>query len=140
MSQFALNSVTLGGNLTRDPELRSLPNGTSLCKVGLAVNARRKDAGGNWVDKPNYFDITIWGALGENVARSLQKGSKLAVVGRLEWRQWEATDGSGKRSAVGVIADACFFEGKSGGNGQTQAPAQQQPAQAAIPTDDIPFT
>lgn len=137
MSQFSLNSVTLGGNLTRDPELRSTPNGTPVCKVGLAVNARRKDAGGNWVDKPNYFDITIWGALGENVARSLSKGSKLAVQGRLEWRQWEATDGSGKRSAVGVIADACFFEGRSAGNGSAPAPAQAAP----VPVDnDIPFS
>jgi single-strand DNA-binding protein len=133
MSNFTLNTVTLGGNLTKDPELRSTPSGTSLCKLRLAVNKRRKDAGGNWVDKPNYFDVTIWGALGENVAQNLRKGSKLAVTGELEWREWDATDGSGKRQAVGVIAHSVFYEGQRNGNGGGQ------PAQTQMPQDDIPF-
>lgn len=145
MSNFVLNAVTLGGNLTRDPELRSTSGGTSLCKVGLAVNTRRKDASGNWVDKPNFFDITIWGKVGENVAENLKKGSKLAVQGRLEWRQWDATDGSGKRSAVEVVAESVFFEKAGGSNGQApggDVPADTtglgQPAGAGV-NDDIPF-
>jgi single-strand DNA-binding protein len=131
MSNFTINSVTLGGNCTRDPELRTTPSGTPVCKVRLAVNSRRKDAGGNWVDKPNYFDVTIWGKLGENVAQNLRKGAKLAVQGRLDWREWEANDGSGKRQTVDVIAENVFFEGRSTGNGQ--------PAQTQLPQDDIPF-
>lgn len=129
MSNFVLNTVTLGGNLTRDPELRSTPSGASLCKVGLAVNTRRKDGSGNWVDKPNYFDVTIWGKVGENVAQSLHKGSKLAVQGRLEWRQWDATDGSGKRSAVEVVAESVFFDKPSNGSGfnpESDVPADTQ--------------
>ena len=143
MSNFVLNSVTLGGNLTRDPELRSTPSGTSLCKVGLAVNSRRKDASGNWVDKPNFFDVTIWGKLGENVAENLQKGSKLAVQGRLEWRQWDAPDGSGKRSAVEVVAENVFFEKL--GSGQRFTPESDVPADddglgsGVVEQDDIPF-
>jgi single-strand DNA-binding protein len=128
---FQLNTVTLGGNLTRDPELRSTQSGTSICKVGLAVNSRRKDQSGNWVDEPNYFDITIWGRLGEIVAESLQKGSRLAVQGRLKWRQWDATDGSGKRSAVEVVAEACFFDKRADGNGQRFDPESDVPPDTA---------
>lgn len=145
MSNFVINSVTLGGNLTRDPELRSTASGHSLCKVGLAVNSRRKDSSGNWVDKPNFFDVTIWGAVGENVAQSLQKGSKLAVQGRLEWRQWEATDGSGKRTAVEIVAENVFYDKPSNGarfDPETDVPADTADmAGSGVTGDDgsIPF-
>jgi len=70
-----INTVVVTGNLTRDPELRSTPSGTSVCKLRVAVNSRRKDgASGEWVDKPNYFDVTVWGAQGENCANYLSKG------------------------------------------------------------------
>ena len=93
-----INRVVLTGNLTRDPELKHLPSGTSLCSLRIAVNTRRKDESGQWTDKPNYFDISVWGAQGENCAQYLAKGRPVAIDGRLEWREWEATDGSGKRS------------------------------------------
>ena len=79
-----INSVVLVGNLTRDPELRHTPSGMAVCSLRLAVNSRRKDETGNWTDKPNYFDITVWGAQGENCAQYLAKGRPVGVQGRLE--------------------------------------------------------
>ena len=106
-----INRVVLVGNLTRDPELRHTPSGTAVCSLRLAVNTRRKDgATGEWTEKPNYFDITVWGNQGENCAQYLSKGRPVAIDGRLEWREWEAQDGT-KRQAVEVIADTVQFLG-----------------------------
>jgi single-strand DNA-binding protein len=115
-----INVVVITGNLTKDPELRNTPNGTSLCKLRVAVNSRRKEASsGEWVDKPNYFDVTVWGAQGENCATYLSKGRPVAVEGRLDWREWEAQDGSGKRQAVEIIANSVQFLGSRGDAPQT---------------------
>ena len=151
MAATNINSVVITGNLTRDPELRSLPSGTSVCKMRVAVNSRRKDSSsGEWVDKPNYFDVTVWGAQGENCANYLSKGRPVAVSGRLEWREWEAQDG-GKRQAVEIIADSVQFLGSrgdnQGGNGfepSSDVPAdtsdfQTAEAGAGKESDDIPF-
>lgn len=105
-----LNRVLLTGNLTADPDLRSTPSGTSVCSLRLAVNTRRKE-GGEWVSKPNYFTVVVWGKHGENCAQYLSKGRPVAVDGRLEWREWEAKDGSGKRQAVEIVADSVQFLG-----------------------------
>ena len=100
-----INRVILVGNLTRDPELRHTPSGTAVCKLRVAVNTRQKDAAtGQWTDKPNYFDVTVWGNQGENCAQYLAKGRPVAIDGRLEWREWDAQDGT-KRQAVEVVAD-----------------------------------
>jgi single-strand DNA-binding protein len=113
-----INRVILTGNLTSDPELSSLPSGTQVCKLRLAVNRRYKDqASGEWVEKPNYFDFKVWGAQGENCATYLSKGRPVAVDGRLEWREWEAQDGS-KRQAVEVVADTVQFLGSREGGGE----------------------
>jgi single-strand DNA-binding protein len=113
-----VNVVVVTGNLTRDPELRSTPGGTSVCKLRVAVNSRRKDGQtGEWVDKPNYFDVTVWGAQGENCANYLSKGRPVAVEGRLDWREWEAQDGSGKRQSVEIIANSVQFLGSRDGSG-----------------------
>ena len=125
MAASNVNVVVVTGNLTRDPELRHTPSGTAVCSLRLAVNTRRKDgATGEWTEKPNYFDITVWGNQGENCAQYLAKGRPVAIDGRLEWREWEAQDGS-KRQAVEVIADTVQFlggrgEGESGGGGGNQ--------------------
>src|SRR5919107_6756 len=105
MAATNINRVVLTGNLTTEPELRNLPSGTSVCKLRVACNTRRKGASGEWEDKPNYFDVTVWGAQGENCARYLSKGRPVAIDGRLEWREWEA-EGGGKRQAIDIIADA----------------------------------
>src|SRR5260370_42098232 len=104
-----INRVVLLGNLTKDPELRHTPSGTAVCSLRLAVNTRRKDgATGEWTEKPNYFDITVWGNQGENCAQYLAKGRPVAIDGRLEWRGGEAQDGQ-KRPAVDGIADTGQF-------------------------------
>ena len=139
-----INRVVLVGNLTRDPELRHTPSGTAVCKLRLAVNTRQKDASGNWGDKPNYFDVTVWGNQGESCAQYLSKGRPVGVDGRLDWREWEAQDGS-KRQAVEIIADTVqFLGGRGDGNGERQfvpaaAAAAAEADFTAAPEDDIPF-
>ena len=151
MASTNLNRVVITGNLTRDPELRSLPSGNSVCKLRVAVNSRRKDAAtGDWVDKPNYFDVTVWGAQGENCANYLSKGRPVAVQGRLDWREWESQEGQ-KRQAVEIIAESVQFlggrpEGEGQGQGQYLPPSDVTADQsdfvkagAAGADDDIPF-
>jgi single-strand DNA-binding protein len=113
-----VNVVVVTGNLTRDPELRHTGGGTAICELRVAVNSRRKDGqSGEWVDKANYFDVVVWGAQGENCANYLSKGRPVAVEGRLDWREWEAKDGSGKRQAVQIVANAVQFLGSRDGSG-----------------------
>ena len=142
-----INRVVLVGNLTRDPELRHTPSGTPVCKLRLAVNTRQKDASGQWGDKPNYFCVTVWGNQGESCAQFLAKGRPVAVDGRLDWREWDAQDGT-KRQAVEIIADTVQFLGSREGGAGAGEP-QYVPAGAAAATeadfapsatdDDIPF-
>src|SRR5688500_3290486 len=141
-----INRVILVGNLTRDPELRHTPSGTSVGKVRLAVNSRQKDAAtGEGGEKPNFFDVTVWGGQGENCAQFLSKGRAVGVDGRLDWREWEAQDGT-KRQAVEVIADTVQFIGGRGESSEPQyvpagATAQQESGfdSGAGGDDDIPF-
>ena len=113
MSAANVNVVVVTGNLTRDPELRVLPSGTSKAILRVAVNGRRKDSqSGEWVDKPNYFDVIVWGARGEATVEHLGKGSPVAVEGRLDWREWEV-EGGGKRQAVEITAEGVQFLGSS---------------------------
>jgi single-strand DNA-binding protein len=149
MAATNINRVVLTGNLTRDPELRNLPSGMAVCSLRIACNTRRKDSSGNWVDKPNYFDVTVWGAQGENCAQYLSKGRPVAVDGRLEWREWDDKEGN-KRQAVDIIADSVQFLGsrEGGENGGRFTPQTDVPADtgdfASAPAgnqgdDDIPF-
>jgi len=120
MAATNINRVVLTGNLTADPELRSLPSGMSVCKLRVACNTRRKGAGGEWEDKPNFFDVTVWGAQGENSARYLSKGRPVAIDGRLEWREWQDKEGN-KRQSIDIIADSVQFLGgrDDAGGGQS---------------------
>lgn len=109
-----VNTVVLIGRLTRDPELRSTPGGLSICKLGLAVNERFKSGGsGEWEERANFFDITVFGAQADSCAKYLGKGRAIAIQGRLRFEQWEK-DGQ-KRSKVGVVANSVQFlsDGKS---------------------------
>ncbi len=133
MAASNVNVVVITGNLTRDPELRSTGGGTPVCDLRVAVNSRRKDGQtGNWVDKPNYFDVTVWGAQGENCANYLSKGRPVAVEGRLDWSEWEAKDGSGKRQAVRIVANSVQFlgsrDGSGGGDNGGFSPSSDVPA------------
>jgi single-strand DNA-binding protein len=151
MAATNVNVVVITGNLTKDPELRSLPSGTPVCDLRVAVNSRRKDQSGEWVDKPNYFDVTVFGPQGENCATYLSKGRPVAVEGRLDWREWEGQDGN-KRQAVKIVANSVQFLGSRGDapaqNGfqaQSDVPADTsdfsdaQPAAVASSDEDIPF-
>ncbi len=98
------NSVTLVGNLTDDPELRFTPQGVAVANFRIAVNQRRKDAQGNWVDgETSYFRISCWRQLAENVAETLTRGSRAIVTGQLKYREWESQEGE-KRSVVEIDA------------------------------------
>ena len=130
-----INRVVLVGNLTRDPELRHTPSGTAVCSLRLAVNSRRKDAStGEWGEKPNYFDITVWGNQGESCAQYLSKGRPVAVDGRLDWREWETQDGQ-KREAVEVVAESVQF---LGGRQDSEAAAYVPAGATAGGGDDFP--
>ena len=151
MAGSNINRVIVTGNLTRDPELRNLPSGTSVCTLRVACNGRRKDQStGEWVDKPNYFDVKVWGQQGENCAQYLSKGRPVAVDGRLEWREWQDNSGN-KRQSIDIIADSVQFLGsrEGGENGGRFTPQSDVPADTAdfapAPVgaggsdDDIPF-
>src|SRR5579864_2130116 len=141
-----INRVVLVGNLTKDPELRHTPSGTAVCKLRVAVNTRQKDASGQWVDKPNYFDVTVWGNQGESCAQYLAKGRPIGIDGRLDWREWEAQDGT-KRQAVEIIAESVQFLGGKADGTVSEPSNEFVPAGAASGADadfggsddDIPF-
>lgn len=155
-----LNRVTLVGRLTRDPELRHTASGDPVCSIRLAVSSRARDETGNWGDRSNYFDVTVFGRQAETASTYLTKGRRIGVDGRLSWREWQAQDGT-RRQSVEVIAQDLFFldsRGEGGGQGGgyqqgagwSDAPAgggdlpvdrsdmEPQPAQPAD-DDDIPF-
>ncbi|HEX4304607.1 MAG TPA: single-stranded DNA-binding protein [Solirubrobacterales bacterium] len=145
-----MNVVVITGNLTQDPELRSTGGGTSVCEMRVAVNSRRKDQSGQWVDKPNYFNVVVFGAQADNCATYLSRGRPVAIEGRLDWREWEAKEGGGKRQAVQIIANTVQFLGSRdggggapNGNGGGQPQQQQQqpysPQQSDVPADESDF-
>ena len=140
-----INRVTLVGRLTRDPELRSLPSGTSVLSLGLAVNGRQRDQSGNWTDKPNFFDVKVFGAQADMLANHLAKGRRIGVDGRLDWSSWEAQDGT-KRSKVEVVAQSVQFldsrgDGELGGGNQFVRAGATAGTDADLggADDDIPF-
>ncbi len=152
-----INRVVITGNLTRDPEHRVTPGGLSICKLGIAVNTRRKTSDGNWEEKPNFFRVTVFGKQAETCRDYLKKGRAVAIDGRLEWSQYEV-EGQ-KRESIDIIADTVQFlggrddAGASNGNGYSssvQATETDVPidvsdfdatpvAAGANADDDIPF-
>lgn len=130
----SFNQVILMGNLTRDPELRTTPNGTNVCSFSLALNRSYKSADGDWQEATDFIDIVAWGALGERVAQYLSKGRAALVNGRLQSRSWEQ-DGQ-KRSKVEVVAqDVTFLGGPGGGpaTGNGGFTPSEEPAKEAKP-------
>ncbi len=115
MSTPNINHVVLTGRLTSDPDLQTLPSGSSVCNLRIAVNARRRDPAGDWIEKPNFFDVTVYGPPGENVAKYMHKGRAVAVDGRLDWRMWETPDGR-NATAVRIIANTVQFLGSPPSN------------------------
>jgi single-strand DNA-binding protein len=135
-----INRVIITGNLTKDPELGSIPSsGTPVCSLRVAVNGRRRSSSGEWEDQPNYFDVTVWGQQGENCAKYLKKGRPVAVDGRLRWREWTSNEGQ-KRQAVDIIAESVQFLGgrddAGTGNGYS---SDAKPAESDVPIDNGDF-
>ncbi len=149
-----LNRVTLVGRLTRDPEVRYTSGGMPIVNIGLASNYRQKDsASGQWVEKPNFFDVVGFGDRFEKLAANLEKGRRIGIDGSLRYSSWE-TDGQ-KRSKVEIIADTIQFLDSRGDGGHGAGARQEFRAQggdiapdtsdfvpvggAVADDDDIPF-
>lgn len=129
-----MNKVFLIGNLTRDPELSETNSGISVCRISIAVNRRRT---GDGEPQTDFFNVTAWRGLADNVAKYCKKGNKIAVTGSIQLRQYEANDGT-KRTAVDVVAeDVEFLTPKPQ---ESEAPPKKKPAMEAFQEDsDIPF-
>jgi len=127
-----INRVVIVGNLTRDPELRSTAGGTSVCRMRIACNTswRNKDTG-ELDERPNYFDVSVFGPSGEACARFLAKGRPVAIDGRLEWHDWTTPAGE-QRQAVGIHADSVQFLA-------ARQPAEQQEDEEPAPAEAIAF-
>jgi single-strand DNA-binding protein len=134
-----INRVVLTGNLTRDPELSSTGGGLAICKLGIAVNTRRKGAEGQWEEKANFFRVTVFGKQAESCHQYLKKGRAVAIDGRLEWSQWER-DGQ-KRESVDIIADNVQFLGgrDDAGNGNGNGFSAARPVESDVPIDTGDF-
>jgi single-strand DNA-binding protein len=112
----SFNRVILVGNLTRDPELRYTPSNTPVAEIGLAVNDRRKNANGEWIDETTFVDVTLWSRTAEVASEYLTKGSPVLIEGRLKLDTWETTDGQ-KRSKLRVVGERMQMLGTRGGGG-----------------------
>lgn len=151
---MSINRVAISGNIGNDPDLRQTASGVQVLSFSVAVNDRVKGEDGQWTDRPNWIDCTMFGARAQSVSRFLSKGSKVAIEGKLRWSQWER-DGQ-KRSKIEVIVDEIELM-TSRGDAPSQATAQPvrqqapyQPQMGGMPQavgpvtgtiydDDIPF-
>jgi len=152
-----MNSVSVVGNATRDPELRFTPSGQAIATFGIAVNRSWRNKQSNeWEEAVSFFDVTCWAQMAENVAESVTKGTRVLVSGRLEQRSWETNDGE-KKSKVEIVADEIApslryatagvtknerrgdFEGGGGGGGNSAPRAVSNEPPAGYSNDEEPF-
>ena len=137
------NRVVIQGNLTRDPELRTAGE-TAVCSLRIANNTRVRQHG-EWTDKANYVTVTVFGRQAESCNRYLSKGRPVMIDGRLDYQEWDARDGSGKRSELRIIADNVQFldggerSGGEGGSGVSEPRGEAPPVSPPPEEDDIPF-
>ncbi len=142
------NCVILMGNLTRDPELRYIASGTAVTDIGLAINDRRKNANGEWVEETTFVDVTLWGRTAEVAGEYLSKGSPVFIDGRLKLDEWQDKDTGQKRSRLKVVCNRMQLIGAKGQGGQggtgggprpaarQGAPSPQSPYSQPAPPDD----
>ncbi len=131
MSYSNINRVVLVGRLTSDPELRSLPSGSTVCSLRLACNGVRKSPEGDYTEKPNFFSVSVFGAAGVSVHRYMSRGRRVAIDGRLDWREWETSEGA-KRQTVDIVAESVQFldgKGDSGMDGSSDDEGSAEVAQ-----------
>jgi single-strand DNA-binding protein len=138
MPGINLNQVTLAGNLTRDPELRYLNSGTAVAQVSLAVNNRIKK-GDEWVDDPCFIDVVVFGKSAEYIGQNVDKGQPVLVTGRLQFRSWQAQDGT-KRSKHEVVADRIQAINASKSSSGREPGSDDEPVgRGSSRDDDVPF-
>ncbi|HJP16878.1 MAG TPA: single-stranded DNA-binding protein [Acidimicrobiales bacterium] len=138
------NTITIIGNVTREPELRFTPAGAALCEFGVAWNLRKQ----NGDDEAMFFNVTCWRSLAENVAESIDKGDRVIVTGRLNWRSWE-TDAGEKRQVVDIQAEevgpslqwasAAVTRNERSDAGAPVSNQGQTAPSSNFPTDEEPF-
>ena len=140
----AYNRVVLVGNITREIELRYTQSGTAVTDIGLAINERKKNQSGEWVDDPQFIDVTLWGRTAEVAAEYLGKGSPILIEGRLKLETWES-DGQ-TRSKLKVIGEKMQMLGKAktspnttDENAVTAGATDGTPVTAGAPEEDVPF-
>lgn len=147
----SVNMVIMMGNMTRDAELRYTPNGKAVASFGLAINRSYKDAAGEKKEEVDFFDVVAWGKLGEIISQYGGKGQGVHVVGRLQNRNWEGTDGA-KRNKTEIVATELTLVGGKGSGSTAPHPAgpaegtdkpapkaESQVQEEEINIDDIPF-
>ena len=132
---MSINRVIISGNLTRDPETRSTAGDMVVLQFSVAVNERRKNSQtGEWEDRANFLDCTMFGKRAESLSKYLLKGTKVAVEGRLRWSQWENKDGE-KRAKVEIVVDEVeLMAGR-----EKAEPTPQKAVQHSMYDEDIPF-
>src|SRR3954464_7088053 len=152
----SFNRVILVGNLTRDPELRYTPSGMAVTDIGLAVNDKRKNQSGEWVEETTFVDITLWGRTAEICSEYCTKGSSLLIEGRLKLDSWDDKQSGQKRSKLKVVGETMQLLGSrqggggadeegGGGGGSYSNPAARssapppRPAPSEPDDDEIPF-
>lgn len=140
-----LNQVTIGGTLTRDPELRYTAKGTAVCELGIAINETWNDANGSKQERTTFVDVTFWGRTGEVIHQYFQKGGQILICGKLTLDTWEDKQSGQKRSKLKVTGQSFEFCNKNfAGDGQErQQRRQEAPTTRDVPQDDyednIPF-
>jgi len=116
-----LNKTIIAGRLTRDPELKALPNGNAVAELSVAVNQRAKKRE-EWIDETIYLDVTVWGRQAENASQYLKKGSVVLVEGRLRMETWEDKETGAKRSKIKITAQSLQFGPKQSDQSGDQNP------------------
>lgn len=134
-----VNVVVITGNLTRDPQLRTTEGGKKVCNLRVAVNGRRKNGNDEYVDKANYFNVSVWGTQGERCDQYLSKGRPVAVEGRLDWK--EQGEGDDHREYVQIVANIVQFLGGKPKDGDAEAGESESESEGngGGGEDDIPF-
>lgn len=140
----SFNRVILMGNLTREPEVKYLQSGTAVAELGLAINDKRKDKNGQWIEETTFVDVTLWGRTAEVAGEYGAKGQQVLIEGRLKLDTWE-TDGQ-KRSKLRVIGEQFKMLGggkgggrQSGGDEYDQRQPETSHSQVPMDDDSIPF-
>ena len=130
------SKAIIAGNLTRDPELRTTPNGATVCSFSVAVNRTFRDSNGDQKESVSFIDCSAWGKLGEMINQYAKKGSGVLISGRLDQRSWEDKNSGQKRSRVEIVVEDFNFAG-SAPSGASSSSSDDVAPEADIP-DDIP--